>query len=219
MTKASYPCMLKLISLLFLFVVIDCMNNQKYFHFANFVNHKKVKGNKKKRAWGSNPLGSCVGSCVDNCTYKCGHNRLKTRGRAVSEGYSYVSCERRTFPRLYGKRRDVYWKGKSKWEIGARKIDQKEIKRKKNYHYAMKHMFDKNGRRIKEINKERKSLKKKKLFDYEGFKVDEIFTCLPEEDMEELREEELKRKSGEILHNNKYIDTYGVESDADLGEI
>ncbi|ANQ10231.1 Uncharacterized protein PCOAH_00042830 [Plasmodium coatneyi] len=80
-------------------------------------------------------------------------------------------------------------------------------------------MYDKNGRRIKDINKERKSVKKKKLFDYEGFKVDKIFACLSEEDMQELREEELKRKSGEILHNNKYIDTYGVESETDLDEM
>ncbi|GAW82264.1 hypothetical protein, conserved [Plasmodium gonderi] len=101
----------------------------------------------------------------------------------------------------------------------ARKINQKEIKRKKNYQYAMKHMYDKNGRRIKDINKEKKSLKKKKIFDYEGFKVDKIFSCLSEEDMQELRDEELKRKSGEILHNNKYIDTYGVESETDLDEI
>ncbi|EUD67614.1 hypothetical protein C922_01799 [Plasmodium inui San Antonio 1] len=103
--------------------------------------------------------------------------------------------------------------------LWARKIDQKEIKRRKNYQYALKHKFDKNGRRIKDINKERKSLKKKKLFDYEGFKVDKIFTCLSEEDMQELREEELKRKSGEILHNNKYIDTYGVESETDMDDL
>ncbi|VWU51333.1 conserved protein, unknown function [Hepatocystis sp. ex Piliocolobus tephrosceles] len=103
--------------------------------------------------------------------------------------------------------------------LTAKKINQKEVKRKKNYQYAMKHMYDKNGKRIKDINKERKSLKKKNIFDYEGFKVDQIFTCLPEEDMQELREEELKIKSGEILHNNKYIDTYGVESDADIEEI
>ncbi|CRH01772.1 conserved Plasmodium protein, unknown function [Plasmodium relictum] len=103
--------------------------------------------------------------------------------------------------------------------LKARKIDQKKLKRIKNYQYAMKHMYDKNGKRIKQINKERKSLKKKKLFDYEGFKVDKIFTCLSEEDMKELRDEELKRKSGEILHNNKYIDNYGVESESDINEI
>ncbi|KJP86296.1 hypothetical protein AK88_04015, partial [Plasmodium fragile] len=103
--------------------------------------------------------------------------------------------------------------------LWARKIDQKEIKRRKNYQYALKHKYDKNGRRIKDINKEKKSVKKKKLFDYEGFKVDKIFACLSEEDMQELRDEELKRKSGEILHNNKYIDTYGVESETDLGDM
>ncbi|CRG95026.1 conserved Plasmodium protein, unknown function [Plasmodium gallinaceum] len=103
--------------------------------------------------------------------------------------------------------------------LKARKIDQKKIKRIKNYQYAIKHMYDKNGKRIKQINKEKKSLKKKKLFDYEGFKVDKIFTCLSEEDMEELREEELKRKSGEILYNNKYIDNYGVESENDINEV
>ncbi|CAA9990021.1 conserved Plasmodium protein, unknown function [Plasmodium knowlesi strain H] len=103
--------------------------------------------------------------------------------------------------------------------LWARKIDQKEIKRRKNYQYALKHKYDKNGRRIKDINKERKSVKKKKLFDYEGFKVDKIFACLSEEDMQELRDEELKRKSGEILHNNKYIDTYGVESETDLDDM
>ncbi|CAG9473407.1 unnamed protein product [Plasmodium vivax] len=103
--------------------------------------------------------------------------------------------------------------------LRARKIDQKEIKRRKNYQYALKHKYDRSGRRIKDINKEKKSLKKKKLFDYEGFKVDRIFACLSEEDMQELRDEELKRKSGEILHNNKYIDTYGVESETDLDDV
>ncbi|KYN97096.1 hypothetical protein PGSY75_1330100, partial [Plasmodium gaboni] len=51
--------------------------------------------------------------------------------------------------------------------LKAKKFDQKELKRRKNYQYAMKHMYDNNGRRIKDINKEKKSLKKKKLFDYE----------------------------------------------------
>lgn len=121
---------------------------------------------------------------------------------------------------LHSKNSKEKWKRKeninSVLQLGSKKKNQKEIKRRKNYQYAMKHMFDKNGRRIKEINKERKSLKKKKIFDYEGFKVDKIFTCLSEEEMEELRDEELKRKSGEILYNNKYIDTYGVESDGDM---
>ncbi|SBT80112.1 conserved Plasmodium protein, unknown function [Plasmodium malariae] len=192
-------------------------------------------------------VSKCVSECVSKCVSKCVHNE-KHFSKNSQNYMNYISMEKNSTANMYnckysflnanttpicsyGKKDNTSnkydygsWnkRKRNKWGrdyLEARKIDQEKIKRKKNYHYAMKHMYDKNGRRIKDINKEKKSLRKKKLFDYEGFKVDQIFTCLPEEDMQELREEELKRKSGEILHNNKYIDTYGVESDTDLDSL
>lgn len=177
----------------FLFLyVIQCINNKKSYFINNFVTYKRCGTNKIPHKYNN---------------YYC--DKLKESQRN-DEGI---------FLKYKNKNIKSYKIKQSINILKAHKIDQKEIKRRKNYQYAMKHMYDKNGRRIKEINKERKSLKKKNIFDYEGFKVDKIFTCLSDEDMEELRNEELKRKSGEILHNNKYIDTYGVESDSNIDQI
>ncbi|CDU20118.1 conserved Plasmodium protein, unknown function [Plasmodium yoelii] len=192
MTKASYSCMVKCVFIFLFLYVIQCINNKKSYFINNFMAYKRCGTNNISHKYNN---------------YYC--DKLKEDQKNDED-----SCLKYKDKNING------YKIKQPINIlKAHKIDQKEIKRKKNYQYAMKHMYDKNGRRIKEINKERKSLKKKNIFDYEGFKVNKIFTCLSDEDMEELRDEELKRKSGEILHNNKYIDTYGVESDSNLDQI
>ncbi|CAD2101615.1 conserved Plasmodium protein, unknown function [Plasmodium vinckei brucechwatti] len=192
MTKTSYSFMIKCVCFIFFLYVIQCIDNKKPYFINNFVTYKRYGANKILHKYNNYYCDKLKDDQINN-----GSIFLKYKNKNIKE---------------YKTKQFIHI-------LKAHKIDQKEIKRRKNYQYAMKHMYDKNGRRIKEINKERKSLKKKNIFDYEGFKVDKIFTCLSDEDMEELRDEELKRKSGEILHNNKYIDTYGVESDSSLDQV